>query len=180
MGYGVCLDALNAWGHPTPGALRMAGADGGRLVAFDDQQFPTYHNTLHNAGLTTAVVLARESCANNDYGGWASFYAQQVTPTYWVLGNEPDAYILPEPSPSSWAMRPAEYAAFWATTASAILAHQPAARLIVGGLVSGQVWWAANLRPLLAPQPYGWDIHPYSKTAEEARSLLLAYQDVLG
>lgn len=176
---GICVDALNPAGCPTADELRAAGADGVRLVAFADYRFVGYANELDDAGLTVAVVIARESCADDDFGGWASYYAERVWPTYWVLGNEMDAYLLPAESPSSWTMRPAEYGAFWRVTAGAIRARQASASLIVGGLVSGQPWWASGVKPLLVPAPDGWDIHPYGKDASETAALLHLYQEAL-
>lgn len=177
---GVCADALNAGGAPSPGEIRAAGADGVRLVALDDDRFFAYAEELLADGLKLAVVLARESFTTADYAGMAAFYSERVWPTYVCLGNEPDAYLLPEPSPSSWSMRPAEYARFWHAAAWTWRSRQPETPLLVAGLVSGQPWWARGLKPLLDPAPDGWDVHPYSKDVDGARELLQAYQDALG
>ena len=123
------------------------------------------------------MCIARESCATTDYGA-EPFYAERIQPTLWSLGNEPDV-LLPD-AVSSWSMRPQEYARFWAQTAPAILARQPDAKLIVGGLVAGQPWWASGIKPLLDPLPWAWDAHPYGKDATEAAALLQAYKEATG
>jgi len=179
MSPGICCDALNSAGAPTVTELHAAGADGVRLVAFNTDQFFSYQRMLERHGLTTAVVLARESFPDDDYQSWAGWYVARCTPTYWILGNEPDAYLLPEPSPSSWSMQPLEFADFWHQAALGICQVQLDAVLCVAGLVSGAAWWAENLKPLLNPEPDCWSVHPYSKGPDEARALLRAYKAVL-
>lgn len=174
----ICCDALNIAGRPSPFDLWDAGTDGVRLVAFDNGAFIDYHGHLRASDLETAVVIARESCANDDFGGWASFYAEHIAPTYWVLGNEMDAYLLEAESPSSWKMRPEEYAAFWHATAVPILQRQPDALLVVGGLVSGQPSYLEETFPLLDPRPYAVDVHPYGRDAASAEDLLWMYRSL--
>lgn len=169
------LDPLNPHGAPTLEELQQAGVGGGRHVARNDGAFYGYQDRLEQAGLTSCVVLARESFPNNDARFWTDQYSAQCHPTYWQIGNEPDAGLLPAPSPSSWSMTHAEYAWLWRECARAILANQPDARLITAGLVSGQPSWAAGLKPLLTPTPYAWGVHPYGKAAAAARTLLWAY-----
>jgi hypothetical protein len=176
---GICVDALNPAGCPSAEALIAAGADGARLVAFDEPRFFEYATALLDASLTVSVVIARESCADDDFGGWASFYSSRIAPTYWVLGNEADAYLLaPAESPSSWSMTPPEYAAFWHAAAPPILANYPGAKLVVGGLVSGQPSYLDELLPLLNPPPYAIDIHPYGRDAASADDLFSLYRSV--
>lgn len=170
---------MNASGRPSADALFAAGADGIRIVAFDDPAFFAYAGDL-GVSLTVAVVLARESFPTDDYAGMATFYAERCQPDYWILGNECDAYLLAEPSPSSWKMRPTEYAHFWAEAARGIRARQPDAKLLVAGLVSGQPSYAYEVSTLLDPAPHGYDIHPYGKSAEETRELLRLYQEAIG
>lgn len=176
---GICVDALNPSGCPSADALFAAGADGVRMVAFSDDQFFTYCADLA-VSMRVIVVLARESFDTDDWAGMGSYYAERCMPWAFCLGNESDAYLLAEPSPSSWKMRPAEYAHFWHEAAHGILGRQPAARLIVAGLVSGQPSYAYEVSTLLDPLPYGYDIHPYGKSAEETRELLRLYQEALG
>ena len=166
--------------HPAARAdeLRAAGATGVRIVAFDDERFFTYAHALLEAGLEVAIVIARESCADDDFGGWASFYAQRIRATAWIPGNEEDAYLLAAPSPPSWKMTPAEYAAFWDACAYAIRAVQPDAHVVVGGLVSGQPSYLDELLPLLDPVPYAVDIHPYGRDAAGADDLFAMYRSV--
>lgn len=176
---GVCVDALNPAGCPSADTILATGADGVRLVAFDDDRFFTYARDLA-VSMRVAVVLARESFDDDDFGGWTTYYADRVTPYYWILGNEPDAGLLPVESPSSWKMRPAEYAAFWNACAYSLLQIQPQARLVVAGLVSGQPSYAYEVATLLDPAPYAYDIHPYGRDSESARELLHMYQEALG
>jgi hypothetical protein len=173
---GICVDALNAAGCPPADTLFEAGADGVRLVAFDSPEFFAYAGDLLAAGLTVAVVLARESFGDDDYAGWASFYAERIAPTYWIIGNEMDAYLLPEPSPSSWKMTPQEYADFWFLAGTMIRERQPDAKLVIGGLVAGQPSYLDEVLPLLDPPPWGVDVHPYGKSAGEAGELFDLYR----
>lgn len=176
---GICVDALNPAGCPSADTLFVSGADGGRIVAFDSPLFFAYAGDLLMADLTVAVVLARESFPTEDYGGMAAFYAERCSPTLWVCGNEMDAGRLPEPSPSSWKMEPQEFADFWLLTATVIKERQPDAKILIGGLVSGDVSYLDELLGILPPPaPYGADIHPYSKGPAEAGELLDMYRAV--
>jgi hypothetical protein len=170
---------MNPAGAPSIEELRASGADGARNVAFNNDQFFGYQRMLERQGMTTAVVLARESFPDGDYQSWAGWYAARCTPTYWILGNEPDAYILGVPSPSSWSMDPLQYADFWHQAALGICQVQLDAVLCVAGLVSGSVTWLEGVLPYLNPGPDAVDIHPYAKTTAEARGLLRAYRGVL-
>jgi hypothetical protein len=165
-------------GVPPLTRSRRPGADGIRLVAFDNPDFFAYAEKCLGWGLEVGVVLARESFPTTDYAGFAAFYAERLVPTLWCVGNEMDSYLNQGPSDSSWSMRPAEYASgLWHPVATTILDRQPEAKLVVGGLVSGQPWWASGLKPLLDPAPWGWDAHPYGKPAAEAEALLQLYKE---
>lgn len=171
---GVCVDALNPAGAPSPYELFASGADGGRLVAFDDGTFYSYFDALARTGAVTALVFARETFGDGDRTAIAREIAHRCPATYYVLGNESDAYLLPEPSPSSWSQTPEEFTAFWYEVGWAIHMVRPDAKLIVGGLVSGNQDWINEVLPWLDPEPYGLDVHPYAKDADAARELLLA------
>lgn len=174
----LAVDALNSGGCPSPDEIAEAGASGIRLVAFDNPDFFAYAEKCLGWGLEVGVVLARESFPTDDFAGFAAFYAERLTPTLWSCGNEMDAYLLGEASPSSWKLRPAEYAyGLWHPVAHTIRDRQPEAKVVVGGLVSGQPWWASGLKPLLDPAPWGWDAHPYGKPAAEAEALLQLYSE---
>lgn len=165
---GVCLDALNPTGRPTP--FDLAGVNTVRLVARADKAMYKYHNDLRNYGFDTAVVLARESFGVRVTASRLRIYARNMKPRYWILGNEQDAYLLDEPSPSSWKMTPKQYAAFVFLCMSVL---GPSVLLVGGGLVSGQPSWFDSYR---GPQLYAWDIHPYGKTADETKDLIIAYR----
>ncbi len=174
-GGGICLDCLRPDGAPSIEQLRDLGVSLVRMQARHDDQMWRYHNDCKNAGLETVVVLDSEAYASD-----IDEHALHVRPSYWVISNEMDAYLLDAESGSSWSMTPAEYSELWHESAGIILARQPEATLVVGGLVSGQTWWADNLKPLLDPEPWAWDIHPYGKDVELARTLLRIYGAVLG
>jgi hypothetical protein len=175
---GVALDALNPAGCPEPAELVAIGADLARLVAFDDDRFFRYAEQLRQGGIAVAVVLARESFGNEDYGGYAAFYAERITPDLIVFGNEPDGYLLGE-SPSSWPMDPPTYASFWGQAAGAWKERQPEARCVIAGLVSGQPSYLDELLTILPPPvPAAVDLHPYNKGAADAAALLDLYRRV--
>jgi hypothetical protein len=93
-----------------------------------------------------------------------------------------DAWALGADSPASWTMTPAEYAELWGICEETITGRLFGAKLIIGGLVSGQ--------PSLAPEyvravkrigghPSAIDVHPYARDAESAAGLLFAYHALL-
>lgn len=172
---GIVCDALNPGGAPTPAELRAIGADGARLVAFDDDRFYAYHDTIKAAGLWTAVVLARETFGDAGYNRVSERLAARCEPTWWLVGNEADAGLLPVPSPSSWAMEPSEYVIFWRIVAWQIRQVQPDAQLVIAGQVSGQLTWLEEALPLIE-RPTALDAHPYGKSVAEARALIRSYK----
>ena len=171
MSGGVCLDALNPSGRPAPSELLALGCSLVRMQARFDEQMYRYHDDCRRAGFQTAVVLDRDAYPNIEE------HALTIAPTYWVIGNEMDAYLLPEPSPSSWSMTPDEYVILFTSTRRTILKRQPEALLIIGGLVSGQAWWLDECGDLGAA---GIDVHPYSKSASEAEQLIVEYESLYG
>lgn len=179
---GCCLDSLFAPARPEPRELAMLGLDGARLVARHDRRFYSYVQRLHVAGFDVAAVLARESFNTTNYRKEAAQYARGLRdwqPEIYVIGNEEDAGLLPEESPSSWKMEPAEYGAFFAACADGIRSVDPAALLIMGGLVSGQPSALHDYLAALGPWRqwlHGYDVHPYTRDASSASDLLSAYR----
>lgn len=172
---GVCLDAANAFGRPSIQELGALGVTGVRLVAFEG--VPTaYYKELRAAGITIALVLARESMGD-DRGRWselAGHYTHSIRPDILVVGNEMDAYLLDEPSPSSWSMRVPEYIELVARVREGTreLPEQPV--LCGGGLVSGQPSWLQGLDPK-ALGLQALDVHPYGKDPGQVAILLDLY-----
>lgn len=181
MSGGLCLDALNEAGCPLPLDLEVLGVAGARIQARDDDRFFSYAGTLETAGIQLAIVFDTDSIPDDRLEHWgAAFAVARPASTLFVLGNEMDAGHLTEKSDSSGIMSPEEYAAYWHHLAIGISSVNPEAKLIVGGLVSGQVWWAMNLQPHLDPVPDGWDVHAYGKGPIEARGLYNDYRRELG
>src|SRR5579871_1572966 len=174
---GVCLDALNPTGRPEAGGYPFAWA---RLAASTASAFLLYSASLEAAGVDLAIVLDQNLYqGTGEYLPRTAAIAAALRPRMWVVGNEMDAGLLPEPSPSSWAMGAVEYADLFLAASAAIRAVDPAARIVMGGFVSGQPD---------APAPYlsairarggrvdGIDVHPYGKDAAGAAVLLAAYR----
>ena len=184
--HGVCLDALFPPARPEPRDLAFTGLDGARLVARHDRRFYRYADELHDSGFEVAAALARESFNTSNYDSAAVRrevvqYARALGESvdYWIIGNEMDAGLLPKESPSSWKMTPTEYARFFDRCVDGILSVDPAALIVLGGLVSGQ---PAALGEYLAALGstrqwvHGYDVHPYAKRLVAAAELLEAYQ----
>ena len=172
MMLGCVLDALNPAAAPDPATYPFKAA---RLVAFDDERFYAYAEALDAAGVQLALVLARETFGDGDRAAICTAIAEHIAPALFIVGNEEDAGLLAEPSPSSWSMTPTEYADLWHTCTTAIRAVQPGAQFVVGGLVSGQLVALLDYVPIAGDED-GVDIHPYGKTAVETAMLLNAYR----
>ncbi len=151
--FGVNVDPLNPAGAPTVDQLSHIGCRWVRLVSRPGVE--QYVADIQAGGLMVLAVVARES---NGYvfGG----------PDVWQFGNEPDVV-----SEASWNMSPAEYAG----TFNFYQATYPQLTWIAAGLASGQTsyWQQVVLQGL--NNVTGFAVHPYAKTAPEARALLQAY-----
>lgn len=180
LGDGVCADSQHDAGRADPGLLLELGMGFVRLVAFKNQAFLDYYTALRRYGIQVAAVLGRESFSEQpDYEAEARDYATWLAadpPAWWVCGNEMDAYVLAEPSPSSWSMEPAVYSYVAHQMIAGIRSVLPDARICVGGLVSGQADWL-HWGVTLGGQFDAIDVHPYGKDADEARALLHAYRN---
>lgn len=168
----LCVDPLNPAGRPTPANLALYGFRGVRHVFQDRSEWHSYHQAVKRAGLTSIVTLARESFALSR----ADTIARLPVDCDWVvIGNEPD-----DPGESSWHMPPAEFLALAAECSALIRQRCPGAKIVGGGLSSGQPGWLTpivrDLKPLIDAQ----DVHPYAKTASEAAALLRAYSAITG
>jgi hypothetical protein len=178
MSFGVVVDPLNVHGRPDPD--RLTAYEWVRVTAFDSDILYTYCQRLHEYGIKYAAVVVRET-----FGAWPPSrevmerIARRMSPTLWVIGNEFDAGVLPEESPSSWVQTPEEFEAMYGLVCRAIHHVSPRARCVLGGSVSGQpgVWLKYVEAVERSGLPIdGYDVHPYNKTAEEARDLLAQYQ----
>jgi hypothetical protein len=159
---GVNLDPLNIpHGRPDPALLRSLGFTWVRLVARPGVE--TYEHECRQAGLRTLVVLANESFA----AGWVDGYMEAMSPSAWQLGNEPD-----QAGPSSWTMRPSEYLSLWRSIAPML--RRQGAPVVAAGLASGIPEWLAEITGELDADALC--VHPYCKTAEQARDLLERYR----
>ncbi|HUO74610.1 MAG TPA: hypothetical protein VMU39_27825 [Solirubrobacteraceae bacterium] len=113
----------------------------------------------------------------DDYAAYAAAFAQRYGPggAFWVehpalaakpvgtyeIWNEPDGAAFWNPTPNA-----AAYADLYARARDAILAVQPSARVIVGGLAGPATFLPAMLaaRPALRGHVDGVAIHPYGAT----------------
>lgn len=168
----LCVDPLNPAGRPTPANLALYGFKGARHVFQAKPEWYAYHQAIKRAGLASIVTLARESFTLSR----PDTIAALPDDCDWVaVGNEPD-----DPGASSWHMPPAEFLALVAECSALIRQRCPRAKIVGGGLSSGQSEWLApivrDLRPLIDAQ----DCHPYAKSSSEAAALLQAYSAVLG
>jgi hypothetical protein len=158
------------------------------LVRFVYTDTPECHAAIRDYqehGLTVAVVLARESFGTPYPANIAAVcddLARNSAPDLVVIGNEMDAWALGADSPASWTMTPAEYAELWGICEETITGRLFGAKLVIGGLVSGQ--------PSLAPEyvravkrigghPSAIDVHPYARDSDSAAHLLYAYHALL-
>lgn len=169
MKIGVCVDPFRP--------CDVTGFDLVRVVAFDEPDAVKFVHEIIAQGIDVALVLARESMGDNP-SAWRNLalkYNKLYRPTYLVVGNEADAYLLGEPSPSSWSMEPDEYQVL---LDSVVYADNllPIPELVVGGLVSGQPTW---LNELVAYDYDSIDVHPYGKDPTEAANLIAMYKEVV-
>ena len=178
---GICLDALNPAGRPDVGALAELGVDGVRVQARNESDFWDYALGVATAGLHLSIVLDTDAWPDDDLEHWAAVYAAGFPDgTVYAVANEMDANLLAEKSEASGIMSQEAYAEHWHRVVPAIRAVNPNLICIVGGLVSGQPSWAAELAPMLDPAPDGWDIHAYAKSPSEAGHLYRLYKEALG
>lgn len=162
--FGVTVDPHNLAGSPDPAALRDLGLSWVRMVALPSLE--PYIARCRNAGLRVLLVIARESVAVASVASYAARYR----PDAWAVGNEPDLV-----SPSSWSMTAEQYSLLWREALP--LLRRQGVPIVTAGLASGQPGW---IEPIVG-QLHGCHavaVHPYAKTAEEARSLIREYRRV--
>lgn len=145
MGDGVCVDALNPANRPSPAEVAALGAS---LVRIAPREDPTMWAYLEDLQQVTNVALVYDSDAPPP--------PHQTAAVLYVIGNEPDAILTPEPNGASWEMTTEQYRALWDAYAPAILTAQPDARLCIaaqmgigGRLIQDGGW----LRDLLSAGP---------------------------
>ena len=177
---GVNLDPTNPGGRPPVRELGELGW--ARVIARPGPQLTVvanYMHRLHQAGVQTGLVLARESFTGSsaEWGIQAGWYVQICRPTALIIGNEMDADLLGVESPSSWVMEPGAYNML----VDSILVYvkdwiYPQPLLIIGGQVAGQP--SEWLTGVDIGAFDGVDIHPYGKGPQEMAELLSAYQAI--
>lgn len=168
MIHAIGVDALNPAGRPDPGALLAVGATGIRSVFFDRPDWFSYHRACKVAGLASIVTLARES-----FGDRHRAEVIAALPTncdYVVIGNEPDSSDV-----SSWQMSPSTFRSLIQECAPLVHQRCPGAKIVAGGLVSGNAGWLNPIADDIRLFVDFIDIHPYNKTPGEAETLLDEY-----
>ena len=95
------------------------------------------------------------------------------------LGNEPDSS-----SPSSWTRTPQQYHddwnIYWGTWFAPGKPYE-GVPVIIGGLSSGSTQWLHEVWQIGPLQGCsGFDVHPYAKTALQARDLINSYKPIVG
>lgn len=167
----LCVDPLNPDGRPTPANVVTYGFRGIRSVFRPDPQWYSYHQAARRLGLASIVTLARESFALS----LPDTIASLPTDADWVVvGNEPDGEGI-----SSWRQSPADFLELLRECVPLIRQRCPDAQVVAGGLVSGQPGWLTPIVAELVSLVDAVDVHPYAKTADEARELLRQYRNLL-
>lgn len=170
--HGVCVDALNETACPDPRMLIACGLTAARQVAFShSDRFYRYAASLLNAGLYLPLVFTDESFQSGDIALDTKLIAENIPATIWVVGNEQDAWLLSEDSPSSNTKRPEVFAPWFKTVAEAILKVRPDALIVIGGWVSGHApimgEYLQEIRKVYTGPIHGYDNHLYGKNAAE-------------
>jgi len=156
---GVNVDPLNPDNAPSIDELQRAGMRWVRLVSRDDDEVRRYIDTCWANGLMVLAVITEQS------GGYL------CPADIYQCGNEPDV------AGTADSMSPSTYLAYWN------IYHQthPDLVMIGAGLGSGQVRWWQDLVMQTGTPPRGmagFAVHPYAKTAAQAKTLLAAYQKI--
>lgn len=134
---GVCLDALNPAGAPSPTRLaRLAGAvaTGHRLVVTDDPRCTAYLQALGDADMQTALVLTADSYAATDDAtltAQTAQYAATLQPALWIVGNEWNVA-----NDASWPAGDDAFVAVWNRVAPVLHDAQPGVPVAIGGMYS--------------------------------------------
>lgn len=167
---GIAVDALNSLNRPTVRQLRAIGADGVRLVYFDDPAWLAYYKAVRKAGLSVAVVLTGESFGE-DYAETAERYVEAVgsdPPVLTLLLNEPNA---PAGSASSWVLGAGAAARIWDSVAPVIL--RDVGPVYLGGILGpiadpAVASWLDRFLSAVMTAPSGIDIHYPDSEADVA------------
>jgi len=168
---GACLDGDNPAGSPSPSLYPFGLA---RTEARDAKDWYQYVSQLTYEGVALATVLDTESVPSLTTAGAISLaYAEQCASRFWIILNELD---IPET-----AMPPEEYARWWYVIGTAILTHDPNARLVVAGMASGD---PSKAKPFIdavlavGPKPYALDVHLYPSAGDDVAGLLAGYAEL--
>lgn len=183
----VNCDPLNPAGRPAPDQIRAMGFRGVRWVYRNSPTCLNFFNGCEREGLLTLLVVARESLGPHT---WQDFPITEITNQYqpWAfqIGNEPDAIYNPgnkdnsvahrqSLAPSSWVMDPDEYHEFHSRYALHFRTHDPDAMVATAGMCSGIPSWFFEVAHGDRLDYNRLGVHPYSKDAREAETLLEDY-----
>jgi len=125
---GVCVDALNPKGRPSPLRLeRLYGKIAVRMEMRDHTDFYDYYYSLYGAGIQVALLVG----PSTENVGKIVRALGQHSPELLIIGNEPDGL-----GPSSWSMTPVQYQELWnqAAWAASIWSDTP---LSTAGMLYG-------------------------------------------
>jgi murein DD-endopeptidase MepM/ murein hydrolase activator NlpD len=154
------LIGLNAPGRAehSPRELRDLGSKSARCVAYPDFDLTAWLRECQRLRLETILILGSESIGHDEsrWAGAITDFRRRYggLPTYWQIGNEPDARPNEQ---SSWNMSPSQYNRLLRT---ARIELGPEARLLTAGLVSGNPSW---LNTVELQHVNGVAYHPYGK-----------------
>lgn len=138
------------------------------MVFFNRPDYYDYHQQIKQAGLQSYAVLARESFGSASRADTVAALPTDLDGV--AIGNEPDG-----DGPSSWQMTQSSYRRLIRDCAPAVRARCPSARVIAGGMVSGQPGWLEPVASDIAQLVDFLDVHPYAKDPNEAQVLLDQY-----
>jgi hypothetical protein len=154
---GINVDPLNPDNAPRVDELQRTGVRWVRLVSRDDDAVRQYVEMCWSVGLMVLAVITEQSggylCPADVYQG----------------GNEPDV------AGTGDSMSPGAYVAYW----NLYRKTYPELVMVGAGLGSGQISYWQQVQAAGGLQgASGFAVHPYAKTAVQAKTMLAAYQKI--
>lgn len=152
--------------------VNAVGADAVRFVLTPQHDLREWCLSMKNAGVDVLAVLASESDAYNAMPFYVRHYGDVVD--YWQVGNEPDqpGFI------ASWAMGVQPWCDLGRMVRGSLRGADINARVIGGGLTSGNVRWVpADALGLVRSTFDAISVHPYTQSGVSVKPLLAAYSD---
>jgi len=160
------VDPLNPDNAPAIAELLSGRVRWVRLVSRNDAVLLAYVEACMAADIMVLAIITEQSA-----GFWCPADAYQI-------GNEPDMGPVDAPYvPGSDQMGAAAYVGYWRLYFNTLRDQGVMQPIIGAGLGSGQTnyWQAVQLAGGLVGAA-GFAVHPYAKTAAQAKRLLMAYQ----